>query len=101
MQQWQQWLAAAHLEADEWAVDYLMLPEPESEQQWTGVQIADDVLIRMGRWDGFAVEQTLADAVVGLKQSEYPQTNRVVAYSDIALNDSALAPNLPTVNCRW
>jgi len=49
MQQWQQWLTAAHLEADEWAVDYLMLPEPESEQQWTGVQIADDVLIRMGR----------------------------------------------------
>ncbi|EAQ31406.1 type II secretion system protein GspL [Idiomarina baltica] len=91
MQQWQQWLAAAHLEADEWAVDYLMLPEPESEQQWTGVQIADDVLIRMARWDGLAVEQTLADAVVGLKQSEYPQTNHVVAYSDIALNDSTLA----------
>ncbi len=88
MQQWQQWLNEANIEADEWAVDYLMLPEPDNETQWTGVQIADDVLVRMARWDGIAVEQALADAVVELKQGEYPQVKHLVAYSDIALSEN-------------
>ena len=67
MQQWQQWLSEAGIDADQWVVDYLLLPYAENE--WHCLQLGDEVLVRTGRWQGFTLEQGLLAQLPALLQN--------------------------------
>lgn len=57
MQQWQQWLNAAAIEADFWCRDSYAVPAPT--QGWNLLQLGDDVIVRSGTHSGFTVDSAL------------------------------------------
>lgn len=57
MQQWQQWLDAAGIEADIWCRDTYALPVPA--QGWNVLQLGEEVIVRSGAHAGFTVDATL------------------------------------------
>jgi general secretion pathway protein L len=57
MQQWQQWLDQAGIEADIWCRDSYAVPAPV--QGWNLLQLGDDVLVRSGAHTGFTVDSAL------------------------------------------
>lgn len=57
MQQWQQWLDHAGIEADFWCRDSYAVPAPT--QGWNLLQLGDDVIVRSGAHSGFTVDSAL------------------------------------------
>lgn len=59
MQQWQQWLSSADIDADIWCRDTYAVPVPSAELQWNVLQLGDDIIVRSGAHSGFTVDATL------------------------------------------
>jgi len=57
MQQWQQWLTQAGIEADVWCRDSYAVPAPK--QGWNLLQLGDEVIVRSGAHTGFTVDSAL------------------------------------------
>ena len=64
MQQWQQWLTEAGIEADFWCLDSYAVPVPLNG--WNLLQLGDEVIVRSGAHSGFTVDSALfAELAVG------------------------------------
>lgn len=64
MQQWQQWLTQAGIEADFWCRDSYAVPAPT--KGWNLLQLGDEVIVRSGAHSGFTVDSALfAELAVG------------------------------------
>jgi general secretion pathway protein L len=57
MQQWQQWLNSAGIEADFWCADSYAVPAPT--QGWNALQLGDEVIVRSAAHSGFTVDSAL------------------------------------------
>ncbi|WP_434340243.1 type II secretion system protein GspL [Motilimonas cestriensis] len=83
MDNWLDWLEAAQLKCRQFLPDALMLPEHEG--QWSAVQMADDWLIRQGRYKGFSADESLLPFLMDkwLQEGESAVDNEVEASEQV------------------
>ncbi|MGM0481849.1 MAG: type II secretion system protein GspL [Pseudomonadota bacterium] len=81
MQQWQQWLADAQIEADHWCPEALLLPYHEG--QWSAMALGDTVILRLAPWQGFSIEYSQLPELSELLTSDWPQPNSIQHYGEL------------------
>lgn len=55
MNEWLSWLSDAGIDASEWVPDSFLMPH--QSDVWQAIGLANSVVVRTGRWQGFAIEQ--------------------------------------------
>ncbi|WP_404401649.1 type II secretion system protein GspL [Idiomarina seosinensis] len=81
MQQWQQWLSEAQIEADHWCPETLLLPYQPGH--WSALLAGDAVIIRTAPWQGLTIEHSQLEAVGPLLAAESGQPETIRHYGEL------------------
>lgn len=85
LETWLSWFSDNEIVVKTMVPDFLALPS--TEDSWTAIAINQQIIIRSQRWQGFVVNDTIAELVFAQLLADKEEPQQVATYSPITVNE--------------